>query len=351
MQPEACEHSNVGRGANQHAAWTKCKDCGKRLSYVEKKTGETTHFVGYTDNGTSVSWCDQMPEASADLNLSFNGTSVSWYDSFMCCRKRRHTDEVTHFVGYTGTATFYVRFKQWLQNRRHSKSKSNNPVAAPEDVDKVIEVPTTCSAEREVEGKIIMDTECRRSVPNRKWHKQLRALCAKEGLKPISRPIKERFTYGGGASERSDRAWLYPIGVYGKSASLDIAEVNGPCPPLLSNRAMKDMGAVLNYDEESMDLRKAGIYGKPMTELSSGHPVLDITQWGTDKFPDEFLTYYLDSVAIEDYEIEVKPPVIKRGAMKRLKRVSGTLQEVYGSACEEQSAMRKYRRPQRPKGT
>lgn len=50
-------------------------------------------------------------------------------------------------------------------------------------------------ADSEVEGKVIPDTGCRRSVANCGWHSWMRKNLATQGLKPIPRVTRERFKY------------------------------------------------------------------------------------------------------------------------------------------------------------
>jgi len=43
---DECAHKEVTKGSNQHGSWEKCKSCGKRLSYTDKGTGSTTKLTG-----------------------------------------------------------------------------------------------------------------------------------------------------------------------------------------------------------------------------------------------------------------------------------------------------------------
>ena len=57
---------------------------------------------------------------------------------------------------------------------------------------------------------------------------------------------------------RSTSAWVYPAGI-GKHGAVDVAEVAMACPPLLSIRAMEDLGVVLNFGRRTIEIEKASV--------------------------------------------------------------------------------------------
>ena len=85
--------------------------------------------------------------------------------------------------------------------------------------------------------------------------------------------------------------YVYPIGIYGKHGTVDLAVVR-QCPPLLSNKAMKELGDKMDWSEDTITVRAALAYDQPMELLPSGHPSLVVTDY--DKratLPDEFLLW------------------------------------------------------------
>jgi ribosomal protein S27AE/transcription elongation factor Elf1 len=58
-----CKHVNVRRGANQHGAWTKCKDCGHKISYVKNATAQTTDFAALWADSVSAAEAEDLHEA------------------------------------------------------------------------------------------------------------------------------------------------------------------------------------------------------------------------------------------------------------------------------------------------
>ena len=65
---------------------------------------------------------------------------------------------------------------------------------------------------------------------------------------------------------------------------VDVDEVATDCPVLLSIKAMEDLGVVLNFQNKTMEVFSADVYGKPLERLNSGHPILTITEYGNETF-------------------------------------------------------------------
>ena len=139
--------------------------------------------------------------------------------------------------------------------------------------------------------RMIIDSGCKRSVAGRRWHRRMHALLQAQGLKPLRRKIDEVFRFGDGTLVNSSVAFVYPIGVYGTHGTVDVAMVR-ECPPLLSNKALKELGVSMDWAVDTITVRAAHAYNRPMETLASGHPSMVVTDYNEGgKFPDEFLLW------------------------------------------------------------
>ena len=57
-----------------------------------------------------------------------------------------------------------------------------------------------------------------------------------QGLKPAIRLVNESFEFGGGEVLTATRAFIYPAIINDHLVEVNIAEVPGSCPPLLSRQ-------------------------------------------------------------------------------------------------------------------
>ena len=104
------------------------------------------------------------------------------------------------------------------------------------------------------------------------------AILEARGLKPQRRSTKVVFCFGDGALSSSSLAYVYPIGIYGTHGTVDLAMVR-QCPPLLSNKAMKELGVKMDWSKDTITVRAALAYDQPMELLPSGHPSLAVTDY------------------------------------------------------------------------
>ena len=189
---------------------------------------------------------------------------------------------------------------------------------------------------QDVEEHMIADSGCKRSVAGKMWHDQLRQKLAAEGLQPVKKAIREKFRFGDGRVVKAHTSWTYPTGLYGRHGQVNVAEVDVECPPLLSVRAMEELGMVLNFWDSTVSILSADAHDKPMIKAKTGHPIIKITDYSENhKFPDEFLTYYAESNTGSEGEGWT---ALKHGAKKRLSRITRSLEEVFACSASEQPA-------------
>ena len=145
-----------------------------------------------------------------------------------------------------------------------------------------------------VDGSIMLDTGCRRSVAGPKWHRAMRHVLKKHGLTPVRKKCAEDFVFGDGATYRADIRWVYPIAISGRKATLDVAEVSCQCPGLMSRKAMAQLGMSLNLADDTVDIAALDLVKVPLLNTSSGHPTILVTDFGSlstkriQKFPQCF---------------------------------------------------------------
>ena len=173
----------------------------------------------------------------------------------------------------------------------------------------VVEIPPETPADVPVKDirndveRMIIDSGCKRSVAGRRWHHRMHVILKAQGLKPRRRDIEETFRFGDGALSRSSCAFVYPIGIYGRHGTIDVAMVK-ECPPLLSNSAMKQLGVKIDWAEDTITVRAARAYDQPMETLSSGLPSIIVTEYDKGaKFPDNYLLWGTETdQPVEDFD-------------------------------------------------
>ena len=223
----------------------------------------------------------------------------------------------------------------------------------------VVEIPSRAPSEvlvvdmkSDVE-RMIIDSGCKRSVAGRRWHRRMHALLRSQGLKPQKRCIDEVFRFGNGALVNSSVSYVYPIGVYGTHGTVDVAMVK-ECPPLLSNRALKELGVSMDWSDGTISVRAAQAFDKPMEVLASGHPSMVVTDFSSQaKFPDEFLFWgsetEADDPGVRDNDADetttlVEPSFtafatgtsrqVPRGVKKRLTRIARGLLDTFSTNAQ-----------------
>ena len=178
--------------------------------------------------------------------------------------------------------------------------------------------------------QMVIDSGCRRCVAGRAWHEKFQETIAKMGFKGVAREIKESFRYGDGRVVQATRAWRYPAGINKKNGSIDIAEVDEDTPPLLSRKALTDMGVILNFADGTMTIKAANLDSAKMDFSNSGHALLDVGDYGSGYVPE----YYKVNDALPDNADKLdfyKKKVVKKGARKRLIRAALGVSQVFGN--------------------
>lgn len=121
----------------------------------------------------------------------------------------------------------------------------------------------------------VPDSGCKRSVAGRRWHVDLRRVLAEKGLRPIRRRISESFRFGDGNVLPASWSYVHLVGIFGANGCLDVALADR-CPPLMSSKAMHDLGVVLDFALETITVEAAGAKDKPQT----GHPRTGLFDFG-----------------------------------------------------------------------
>ncbi len=125
--------------------------------------------------------------------------------------------------------------------------------------------------------KMIIDTGCRRSVAGTKWHNRMQASLARNGLQAVQKNVNEKFRFGNDAEVEALVVWTYPLCINGTLGEIEIAQVPvKDCPGLLSQEAARDLGIVINFNEMTIDIVNANVFGRSMEVGASGHMMIDI---------------------------------------------------------------------------
>lgn len=128
----------------------------------------------------------------------------------------------------------------------------------------------------EEEKYIILDSGCRRSVAGTSWHHGMFRWLKSQGLKLVIRLVTESFEFVGGEVPSATRAFIYPLVINNYLVEIDMAEVLGNCPPLLSSSAMKTLGIIMGYEKQTLTIRACQSTNLPLKESAGGHPILPI---------------------------------------------------------------------------
>ncbi len=224
------------------------------------------------------------------------------------------------------------------------------------------QVPTVFFSENYFPGEIIIDSGCRRSVANARWHAGLQRALQKQGLQGHQVERIQRFRFGSGHEETATESWDYPCRWGLKLGSLTIALVkNDSTLSLLSRRALKDLKVSVDFGR---NLVQIGDQQALPLKFRGGHPVLKINVPDADvpAVPQRYrlgagrTEYYSvsDEVDEKDVQKEVEPSAsevlqrqdafepeaddalfaltperqVRRGALKRLRRTTQALADI-----------------------
>ena len=153
-----------------------------------------------------------------------------------------------------------------------------------------------CFTAEETLGKLILDSGCKFSVAGSSWHRAMETTLKKYGLQPQpsifideeGREYREdpgSFRFGDGKVIPGVQVLWYPLGVFGRNIHVPIAEVACECPPLMSIKAMRDLGLILNFKADTTTI---GEVTRKMTKMASGHPCVRVDEYDYDQMYDDF---------------------------------------------------------------
>ena len=180
--------------------------------------------------------------------------------------------------------------------------------------DKIEENRRTAAAEvflTTAPGVGIVDSGCGKSVIGRRTlSRYLSALPEGQGSAKY-RDDKHLFRFGNDTTEASKQSVQLPVGIGGRRGSLQVSVLDGKAkeaPLLISKPALRTLGAVLDFENSALQLKRIGTDVK-LKEGPTGHYLLDLFQFpalfvsdGIEKgekeiFPDESVD---DSAAVDD---------------------------------------------------
>ena len=160
-------------------------------------------------------------------------------------------------------------------------------------------------------GVGIVDSGCGKSVIGRRTlSRYLSALPEGQGSAKYQ-DDKHLFRFGNDTTEASKQSVQLPVGIGGRRGSLQVSVLDGKAkeaPLLISKPALRTLGAVLDFENSALQLKRIGTDVK-LKEGPTGHYLLDLFQFpalfvsdGIEKgekeiFPDESVD---DNTAIDD---------------------------------------------------
>ena len=125
-------------------------------------------------------------------------------------------------------------------------------------------------------GQVILDSGCRTAVAGWKWHRALQEALTEKGVKWLEVPEHEVFQFGAGGPEISEKAFLYPAGIYGNADVIRMSAVGGPadnCPGLVGPSELSRWGVCFDFAAKSLE-----VFGvkHAMVLSHTRHPALSI---------------------------------------------------------------------------
>ena len=104
------------------------------------------------------------------------------------------------------------------------------------------------------------------------------------------------------------RAFIYPVIINDHLVEIDIAEVPGNCPPLLSLSARR-LGVIMDYGKQHLTIRACNSTNLLLKESSGGHPILVLPMIKTkdkEKLDTKFINYFTYSSEIIIFNVRIK---------------------------------------------
>ena len=200
-----------------------------------------------------------------------------------------------------------------------SQESSSGAFACITMTEKIEENQRMASAElflTTAHGVCIVDSGCGKSVIGRRTlRRYLSALPEGQGSAEY-REDKHLFRFGNDTTEASKQSAQLPVGIGGKRGSLRVSVLDGKAdeaPLLISKPALRSLGAVLDFENSVLQLKRIGADIK-LKEGPTGHYLLDLFQFpvlhiseGIEKgeqkiFPDESAG---DSTLADNFNVHV----------------------------------------------
>ena len=128
-------------------------------------------------------------------------------------------------------------------------------------------------------GEAVADSGCRCAVAGKAWHEKMKEELSKKGMSWLEVGECESFRFGSGEPEISERAYIYPVGIYGKNDLVRISCVGGGatfCPGLIGPSELSRWGAVASFGDRSLELK--GVK-KRMKLTATRHPAIDLLEF------------------------------------------------------------------------
>ena len=123
---------------------------------------------------------------------------------------------------------------------------------------------------------VLVDTACAKTVAGRPWADKIREIYEQRGAVLKQIPESEPFRFGPGRRILSRCALLVPCSLGGVTLVLRVSIVERDVPCLLSRRALKSLGAIINFDDGNMVLKRVGSDEIDLIDVPSGHVAIDL---------------------------------------------------------------------------
>lgn len=129
----------------------------------------------------------------------------------------------------------------------------------------------------------IGDSGCRTAVGGEQWHARFQAALRLHGMTWTEVAEEEWFKFGAGEPEKSNRAFIYPVGVHGVCTYLRMSEVKegaSDCPGLVGPSELARWKVTFRFgDKQVVPMGST----RPMILTPTRHPGLNLLEFGDKK--------------------------------------------------------------------
>ena len=137
-----------------------------------------------------------------------------------------------------------------------------------------------------------------------------------KGLQPIRLDLQEEFLFGSDRVDMSKCAWLYPVGIHGRTGVINVAEIESNCPGLLSNSTMGQLDISINTGPRTYHIGAFEIWDHKYPVAPSGHAMVHCDDFGD-------LSQLDPRHLIENSDLP-----IRKGTAKRLRKAAMMVSDV-----------------------